>query len=593
MEFALLNDEPVTDPASDLLGTGRAARQLARMLHDSRSSTPFTLAVDAGWGMGKSSLMRLVKKELEQEYKDVETVWYNAWTSTGADALEGLIKSVLARFDKRRMRRWLYQAEEHAVLIRAVRTVLTVVAAPFGAAGIIDRFWRELSVDAKARNDMRDALRDLATRWADAAEHEPRRLLVVFVDDLDRCSEETVLAVCEAVKLYLDVPGLAFVIGCDRSALGPAGLLRDLGPAGSAFMEKIFQTSYRIPVTGDDGIEEYVRQCAERSGVHDLLADDTLVRLIAERSARNPRRIKRLINGFGLECSLNPVWQEFDSEAVIRTLLLQHLYSDFYRTLLASDRGHRNTAWEFLDYRVARRVLGQPAVRPGESEWQATVNHLAEHGLAAPDLEDPDGWGAVLARLEDYLPTGFPALERDQNFVTLVEELMGMQGATGLVERLRRGAGPVAPVEASGVDEGRPRPYAGAFVLWVDDHPGNNALIAGRLESLGAKVVCAEDARTAERILGDSARVDLLISDVSRGTDSDAGFTALKRWRDSGRYDGPAVFYTARRTPNGELHSRGLGAEITASPSELFGYVDSVLGPGRQVPDSAMSRELA
>lgn len=42
MGFALLNDEPVTESASDLLGTGRAARQLARMLHDSRGSTPFT-----------------------------------------------------------------------------------------------------------------------------------------------------------------------------------------------------------------------------------------------------------------------------------------------------------------------------------------------------------------------------------------------------------------------------------------------------------------------------------------------------------------------------------------------------------------------
>ena len=95
MEFSLLNDEPVTEPDADLLGAGRAARELARLLHDSRTSTPFTLAVDAGWGMGKSSLMRLVEAELRQR-KDAATVWYNAWTSTGADALEGLIESTLS-----------------------------------------------------------------------------------------------------------------------------------------------------------------------------------------------------------------------------------------------------------------------------------------------------------------------------------------------------------------------------------------------------------------------------------------------------------------------------------------------------------------
>jgi predicted KAP-like P-loop ATPase len=254
MDFSLLNDEPVTAPEADLLGTGRAARELAKLLHDSRTATPFTLAVDAGWGMGKSSLLRLVEGELKQ-HKDVATVWYNAWTSTGADALEGLIKSVLASFDKRLLRRAMHRASERRTLIQAVRAVLTVAAAPFGAAGIVDQFWRDLSVDAKARNDMRDALHELATEWAESAAYEPRRLLVVFIDDLDRCPEETVLAVCEAVKVYLDVPGLAFVIGCDRSALGPAGMLRDLGPAGSAFMEKVFQTSCRLPVPGREKAE--------------------------------------------------------------------------------------------------------------------------------------------------------------------------------------------------------------------------------------------------------------------------------------------------------------------------------------------------
>lgn len=48
--LALVNDEPVAAPGDDVLGTGPAAAQLARLLHASRASTPFTLAVDAGWG---------------------------------------------------------------------------------------------------------------------------------------------------------------------------------------------------------------------------------------------------------------------------------------------------------------------------------------------------------------------------------------------------------------------------------------------------------------------------------------------------------------------------------------------------------------
>lgn len=261
---------------------------------------------------------------------EVHTVWYNAWTSTGADALEGLIKSVLMRFDRRVLRRGLQRISERGALLRAVRAVTTVAAGPLGVAGLVDELWRGLSVNSQARNEMREAIGTLVQEWSETAEFRPRRLLVVFVDDLDRCSEETVLAVCEAVKVYLDVPGLAFVIGCDRSALAPNGLLRDPSPAASAFMEKVFQTSYRIPVADQQDVREYIDRCARAVGI-DRLLDERLTTLLAERSAGNPRRIKRLVNGFVLEATLNPMWEDFPPEAVVRTLLLQYFYADFYR----------------------------------------------------------------------------------------------------------------------------------------------------------------------------------------------------------------------------------------------------------------------
>ena len=196
---------------------------------------------------------------------------------------------------------------------------------------------------------------------------------------------------CEAVKVYLDVPGLVFVIGCDRSALGPSGMLRDLGPAGSAFMEKVFQTSYRLPVAGGGDVEAYVRHCAERSGLRELLDDDT-VKLIADRSVRDPRRIKRLINGFGLE---------------------------------------------------------------------------------------------------------------------------------------------------------------------------------------------SENGATAGRILGTHG-IDLLISDVARGAERDAGFTDLAQWRERGHLDGPAVFFAGRVTPARERRCRELGAYIAGNGTALFEYIDAACAEIRQ-----------
>ena len=445
---ALLNDEPVAGEEHDLLGAVRAASQLNKLLLDSRHATPFTLAVDAGWGMGKSSLMRLVDGRLRRE-RGVHTVWYNAWSSTGADALEGLIKSVLTQVDPNILRRTLRRVREGGALVKAARALSLLAAGPLGVSGMVDELWKSLSVDPAARNGMRDALRDLVGEWTAAAPSgAPGRLLVVFIDDLDRCSEETLLAVCEAVKVYLDVPGLAFVIGCDRAAMGPNGLLRDLGPAGAAFMEKIFQTSYRIPAASASDIKEFVRSCARHAGLDDLL-DDRLVELLAYRAAHNPRRIKRLVNGLLLEATLNPIWSDLRIEAVIRTLLLQYLYPDFYRmmTVPAGPGSEDDVVQEFGEYRLVRELLWS------DDTWSpATADRVGEflngHGLPQPPSE-PASRRPVLTTLEGRLPTGFPALADDPAFVTLLGELLALRESDTVLLRLRLGVD--GPVEHRGL----------------------------------------------------------------------------------------------------------------------------------------------
>lgn len=450
--LALVNDEPVAAPGDDVLGTGPAAAQLARLLHASRASTPFTLAVDAGWGMGKSSLMRLVDARLRAE-PDVETVWYNAWTSTGADALEGLVKSVLVRFERRTLKRALARISRGRTVVRGLRAVTTALGGALGAAGLVDELWTSWDAGPEARNGMREDIERMAREWAG---NRPRRLLVVFIDDLDRCSEETVLAVCEALKVYLDVPGLLFVVGCDRSALGPNGLLRDLSPAGSAFMEKIFQTSYRIPVADNDGVGRYVEWCARTAGIHGIL-DDELRRLLVERSGRNPRRIKRLVNGFVLEATLNPVWSGFRPEAVIRTLLLQYFYPEFYRMMTgAAGAPGGDVVQEFSTYRRVRRRLLSPVspAAPGASPEFASVaetgTFFEQYELSAPVPEqDP---AQALEQLERRLPVGFPEHADDPGFTSLLGELLRLPDAERLLLLLREGA----PAALAGAGQAHP-----------------------------------------------------------------------------------------------------------------------------------------
>ncbi|MGO4419905.1 response regulator, partial [Streptomyces sp. MCAF7] len=404
------------------------------------------------------------------------------------------------------------------------------------------------------------------------------------------------------------VPGLAFVIGCDRSALGPSGLLRDLSPAGAAFMEKIFQTSYRVPAADGRDFAAYIRRCMRATGIHQVV-DDGLVPLLAERSGRNPRRVKRLLNGFVLEATLNPMWAGFGSEAVIRTLLLQYFYADFYRMMADPGPGAGDVVAEFRGYREARRILLAAPGVVSERDGTTVRRLFEEYEVAPPDWAEAQTWEPALARLEQYLPTGFPALATDQGFISLLDDLLRLPKSAELLVAIKNGPKDRAsstlsqlldtepsPLADAGLERGSipapsvppppsssarpPLPPArrgGLRILWVDDHPDHNASLVGTLMVEGAEEVdIARSQEEADRAI-EVRPPDLLISDVTRGSAPEAGFTHVELLREGG-YDGQVVFFTSRVTPAREARARELGAlGITADPQELLWFVDQAV----------------
>jgi hypothetical protein len=217
--YILLNDQPIDHLEGDLLGVGDIAEGIAAALDASRASSPFVLTIDAGWGMGKSTLLRQIESRLSMR-PEIAKLRFNAWTAEGDNALEGLIKSVLGELDPRTVRRWVRRLARQQRTVLIARLIFGVSARFFGITRLVDELWARLGGDTRSRNEMRDLIHGMLSDWITRdGRRDPSRALVVFIDDLDRCSDDVVVKVCEAVKLYLDVPGLIFVIACDQSVL--------------------------------------------------------------------------------------------------------------------------------------------------------------------------------------------------------------------------------------------------------------------------------------------------------------------------------------------------------------------------------------
>ena len=335
-QYLMLNDQPVSDDGDDMLGTAGIAERLASIIQVSRSAAPLVMAIDGGWGVGKSTLLTQIEARLPDK-PEVIKLRFNAWTAEGENALESLIKSVLLELDPRVVRRWARKLVKRRGMVGVARVGFGIAARFLGVTRLVDDMWSRLEVDAQARNQFRESIQGMLTDWVERGGGTAKnRTLVVFIDDLDRCSDDVVVQVCEAVKLYLDAPGLIFVMACDLSVLarGVAGPARGGVGEGRTYLEKIVQVAYRVPAPSGHAVRQLIVGYGERSGISHLL-DATVVDILSDATGKNPRRIKRIVNSFVLEHHLDPAWRRapLNSTLLITAILLQQLYPSFYALL--------------------------------------------------------------------------------------------------------------------------------------------------------------------------------------------------------------------------------------------------------------------
>ncbi|MEU8998993.1 response regulator [Streptomyces caniferus] len=204
---------------------------------------------------------------------------------------------------------------------------------------------------------------------------------------------------------------------------------------------------------------------------------------------------------------------------------------------------------------------------------------LREHDLPGGDV---DRRGEVLSRLERQLPSGFPDMVADQEFTSLIDGLVALPRSEELLLRLRAGAALPATVQPEPAVHLRPSPSGtqttapradgallrGVHILWVDDHPRNNDVLAGAFRAAGAVVRIARDSGAADDALAVETPT-LIISGIERDGNPREGLEHIARLRRAGRHTGPVVFYAGRVTPERKAVARELGAHLTSSGTEI------------------------
>jgi len=278
----MLADMPVEQADEDLLGFGDYADAIAGLIDHPKTSAPLTLAINAKWGTGKTSLANLIRRRLENKLEGDDesphqTYWFNAWMHDDANDLGAAFMADIVRSCDR-MRPWykrMYRPLPTALcdsqskrfrrfmlasgIFLVAFILMYILAFNTGAIGdnvsILGTQWKDIKV-LIPQSYLAIVLTLMGTYWlvrhlgnivqsissfinAPAAEAnfgslgQVRKQLhnliqevtpkgskfVVFIDDLERCRPPRAIDVLEVVNQLLDCSPVVTIAIADMPAI--------------------------------------------------------------------------------------------------------------------------------------------------------------------------------------------------------------------------------------------------------------------------------------------------------------------------------------------------------------------------------------
>ncbi|ALV48098.1 hypothetical protein ASR50_34685 [Streptomyces sp. 4F] len=377
-ELQLWDDNPTT---VDLLGFTSIVDTVAAALQ-SRSLDPVTIGINAPWGGGKSTVLGLLQDELNRqsgyrvirldpwEFDDqfdvrgavIGEVLQDLLTNYPDEGLDDRVKDLLDRIS------WSRVASSMARGRLVAQTEELVQA-------LTPRSKENARSLAGFRSEFAKLLQDLA----------PLQRLVVLVDDLDRCLPDAVMATLEAIKLFLSVEKVAFVLAADQEMVRESiAVSLDATGRGEQFaqryLEKIVQLPLSLPrISADEAAafitlllseqrcpqqEQYTQlighaQQRRAQGLSPVLADmqslpwepdaetvglaSRLATGLSAHRSGSPRSIKRFLNAWALRTRIAERHGiDIEASVIAKLMLLEDSHSKDFETLAGLQDAQRS-----------------------------------------------------------------------------------------------------------------------------------------------------------------------------------------------------------------------------------------------------------
>ena len=368
--------------------------------------TPSTIGVYGDWGSGKSSLMQMVEEKIKAEHKeDAWCIRFNGWLFEGYEdaktAFCGTILDALRANEtipskaKTRITNLLKKVDGKKILMKGGSLALDILLS--GGIGSIatltvDTITNALKdkVSNATSDDVKDVLKGvLADKKMASNRNDIKKFqsefkkildeskiehLVIFVDELDRCTPDTVLDIFAAMRLFLFVEKTSFIIGADSRLIDYAIKTRYQNIPGNdldiskEYLEKLVQYPVTIPKLDELELERYltcllleteiedIAECVRGKALYEPINQEDLISkhgekeeqikealllsrivspILAARLNGNPRQCKRFLNTLFMRVQMAESRAvTLDKNILAKLMLLEYFKEPMYAEVM-------------------------------------------------------------------------------------------------------------------------------------------------------------------------------------------------------------------------------------------------------------------
>ena len=355
---------PVDDPfKNDLLDRKEKAEVLTSLV--SNVDGPCAMAVDAAWGAGKTTFLKMWAQNLRNQGFPV--VEFNAWeTDSSGDPFVALTSEITQQLKGVADTSKLDQIETHAKellsrlapgLIRFGTGFIPVVGPEVGHAlsTYAEEAMSGYNQTKQSTAQFKTSLQGLAEALWETRDHKP---VVIFIDELDRCRPSYAIELLETAKHIFGVDHVVFVLAVNRAELAHSacGLYGEKFDA-EGYLRRFFDIDFRLPAPDR---KVFIHNMLESVGVNKFFAG-TSDRTAKDYSALISETLALFLGQSNL--SLRSVGQTIHRFGLVLSSLTSHERT-YLRTLTVL------AIFRAIDLSVYRRFID------GETTAEQAINYL-------------------------------------------------------------------------------------------------------------------------------------------------------------------------------------------------------------------------